>query len=105
MGKVFLKSIMAALGIEILGTAANLISYSVNGRFLLAKQLMGGEWMGWVGFGLMLNRTFPMSSPEHPALGSSWISFDLNSLLFTLLAGFVLSFFIILILHLIKKNR
>ena len=76
MKKLLIKSTIAAFAIEIIGAAVNLISYAVNGRFLLAKQLVGGEWMGWSGFGMLLNRTFPMSSQDHPVSGSTWISFD-----------------------------
>ena len=45
-GKVLIKSIIAAFVIEITGAAVNLFSYFVYGKFLLAKQLYGGEWMG-----------------------------------------------------------
>ena len=38
MKKLLIKSTIAAFAIEIIGAAANLISYTVNGRFLLAKQ-------------------------------------------------------------------
>ena len=99
------KSIIAAFAIEIIGAAVNLISYAINGSFLLAKQLYGGEWMGWIGFGMLLNRTFPMSSQEHPVSGSAWISFDPGSLVLTLLAGFVISFIVFGVIRLAKKNR
>ena len=56
MKRLLIKSTIAAFAIEIIGAAVNLISYAVNGRFLLAKQLVGGEWMGWSGFGMLLNR-------------------------------------------------
>ena len=104
MKKQLIKSIIAAFAIEIMGAAVNLISYAVNGRFLLAKQLYGGEWMGWSGFGLLLNRTFPMSSQEHPVSGSTWISFDPSSLIMTLLGGFVISFIIFEVMSLAKKK-
>lgn len=52
MEKVLIKSIIAAFVIEITGAAVNLFSYFVYGKFLLAKQLYGGEWMGWAGFAL-----------------------------------------------------
>ena len=104
MKKLLTKSIISAFVIEIIGAAVNLISYTVNGSFLLAKRLIGGEWMGWSGFGMLLNRTFPMSSQEHPASGSAWISFDPGSLVFTLSAGFVVSLIVFGIMHLAKRN-
>ena len=105
MKKLLIKSIIAAFAIEIIGAAANLISYTVNGRFLLAKQLYGGEWMGWSGFGMLLNRTFPMSSQDHPVSGSTWISFDPGSLVMTLLAGVVISFIFFGIISWAKKKQ
>ena len=105
MKKLLTKSIIAAFAIEIIGAAVNLISYAVNGRFLFAKQILGGEWMGWSGFGLLLNRTFPMSSQEHPVSGSTWISFDPSSLVMTLLGGYVISFIIFGIMSLVKKKQ
>ena len=39
MKKILTKSIIAAVVIEIIGAAVNLISYKANGSFLLAKQL------------------------------------------------------------------
>ena len=105
MKKILIKSTIAAFAIEIIGAAANLISYTVNGRFLLAKQLYGGEWMGWSGFGMLLNRTFPMSSQDHPVSGSTWISFDPGSLVMTLLAGVVISFIFFGIISWAKKKQ
>ena len=104
MKKLLIKSIIAAFAIEIIGAAVNLISYAVNGRFLLAKQILGGEWMGWSGFGMLLNRTFPMSSQEHPVSGSTWISFDPGSLVMTLSAGVVISFIFLGIIKLARKK-
>ena len=104
MKKLLIKSIIAAFAIEIIGAASNLISYTVNGRFLLAKQLYGGEWMGWSGFGMLLNRTYPMSSQDHPVSDSTWISFDPGSLVLTLLGGFVISFIVFGIIRLASKK-
>ena len=104
MKKLLIKSTIAAFAIEIIGAAVNLISYSINGSFPLAKQLSGGEWMGWIGFGMLLNRTFPMSSQDHPVSGSTWISFDPGSLVMTLLGGFVISFLFFGIIRLARKK-
>ena len=104
MKKLLIKSTIAAFAIEIIGAVVNLISYAVNGHFLLAKQLVGGEWMGWSGFGMLLNRTYPMSSQDHPVSDSTWISFDPGSLVLTLLGGFVISFIVFGIIRLASKK-
>ena len=90
MKKILIKSTIAAFAIEIIGAAA--------------KQLYGGEWMGWSGFGMLLNRTYPMSSQDHPVSGSTWISFDPGSLVLTLLVGFVISFIVFGIIRLASKK-
>ena len=92
MKKLLIKSTIAAFAIEIIGAAVNLISYAVNGR-------------GWSGFGMLLNRTFPMSSQDHPVSGSTWISFDPGSLVMTLLAGYVIAFIFFGIIGLVKKKQ
>ena len=104
MRKVFIGSIITALAIEIAGAAANLISFYVSGEFIFAHMITGGEWMGWSGFGMLLNRTYPMSSPEHPVSGSTWISFHPGSLIRTLVLSFAAAFVILLIIHLVRKK-
>ena len=104
MRKVFIGSIITALAIEIAGAAANLISFYVSGELIFAHMITGGEWMGWSGFGMLLNRTYPMSSPEHPASGSTWISFHPGSLVRTLVLSFAAAFVILLIIHLVRKK-
>ena len=98
MKKVCISTLIATLAVEITGVIVNLISYAVSGNFLLAMTIQGGEWIGQSGFGLLLNRTYPMSTPDHPVSGSEWISFDLSGLILTLvicLIIFSLVFFII----------
>jgi large-conductance mechanosensitive channel len=61
--------------------------------------------MGWSGFGMLLNRTYPMSSPDHPVSGSTWISFHPGSLIRTLVLSFAAAFVIFLIIHLVRKKK
>ena len=90
MKKVCISTLIATLAVEIVGVIVNLISYAVSGDFLLAMTIQGGEWIGQSGFGLLLNRTYPMSTPDHPVSGSEWISFDLSSLILTLVICLIL---------------
>ncbi|MCR5594228.1 MAG: hypothetical protein K6G12_00115 [Lachnospiraceae bacterium] len=104
MKKVFIRSIIAAVAVEITGAAINLVSYAVNGEFPLAIMILGGEWMGWRGFGLLLNHTYAMSSPDNPnAHDSTWIDFAPRSLVSTLLVSFMISFAVFFIIYLVKK--
>ena len=105
MKKVFIRSMITALAVEAAGAAVNLISYSVSKEFLFAFRLYGGEWMGWSGFGMLLNKTYPMSSIDHPVSGSTWISFDPASLIATLLGSFAAAFVIFFIIRQVRKRK
>lgn len=105
MKKVWLGSIIAALAVEVIGAAVNLISYATTGYFLLCYEMQGGEWTGESGFGMLLNHTYPMSSMDHPVSGSNWISFDPFSLILTLAAAFIIFFIIFFIIHKIRKSK
>lgn len=104
MKKVWLGSLIAAVAVEIIGAIINLISFAVTGDLLLCFELDGGEWIGYSGFGMMLNHSYPLSSPEHPVSGSVWIGFDPFSLILTLIISFVVFFIIFSIIHKIKEE-
>ena len=64
---------------------------------------MKEEWTGQSGFGLLLNRTYPMSTPDHPVSGSEWISFDLSSLILTLVICLILFSIVFFIIFKVKS--
>ncbi|MDY6340134.1 MAG: hypothetical protein SPL61_10950 [Saccharofermentans sp.] len=103
MKKVWLGSLIAALAVEIIGAAVNLISYATTGYFLICNELQGGEWTGESGFGMLLNHTYPMSSMDHPVSGSEWISFDLSSLILTLVICLILFSIVFFIIFKVKS--
>ena len=105
MKKVWITSIIATLAFEITGAIINLISYAVSGHFLLAVPIEGGEWIGESGFGLLLNHTYPMSSPDHPVSGSDWISFNIFSLIWTLVLSFAVISIVVFIIYKVKTAR
>ena len=95
MKKVLIRSIIAALIVEGIGASINLISYFTAGRLLLAHTLAGGEWMGWIGFGVFLSKIYPMtSSPLESANGRMHLAFDLTSFLVTVGIAFAAAFII-----------
>ena len=103
MKKVCISTLIATLAVEIVGVIVNLISYAVSGDFLLAMTIQGGEWIGQSGFGLLLNRTYPMSTPDHPVSGSEWISFDFSSLILTLVICLILFSIVFFIIFKVKS--
>lgn len=105
MKKVLIRSLITALVINTVGAIINLVSFFSNGTFLLAQQINGGEYTGWRGFGLLLSKIIPFDPVNNPNASKTSISLDLQSLLFTLVAGFVLGFIVFLIVHFVNKGK
>ncbi|MDE7122331.1 MAG: hypothetical protein K2O42_09240 [Oscillospiraceae bacterium] len=105
MKKVLIRSLITALVINTTGAIINLVSFFANGTFLLAQRINGGEYTGWRGFGLLLSRIIPDDPVHNPNAGKTSISLDLQSLLFILVAGFVLGFIVFLIVYLANKKK
>lgn len=105
MKKILIRSLITALVINMTGAIINLVSFFSNGTFILAQQINGGEYTGWRGFGLHLSRIISYDPIHNPNVGRTSISLDLQSLLFTLVAGFVLGFIVFLIVHLANKKK
>ena len=91
MKRILKKSLIVSLAVCTAGFLINLVSWLLAGRLVFYRTLSGGEWMGYEGFGLLVNRTFPMSSADHPVSGSTWLTFDPSGLIVPLLAVFVLT--------------
>lgn len=105
MKKNIIQSLITAVILEAIGVIINLITYHVSGEFFLAQVLYGGEWQGWRGFGMVLNKVWPMViSDAEPFKVSSWISFDFTSLYATLCLGFWLSFIVYNIMYPVRKK-
>ena len=105
MKKIILRSVIIAAAVNLAGFLTNLVTYMTARKMYLCRRLSGGEWMGWQGFGLLMEKTFPMSSIDEPVTGSTWLSFDPISLLPTLIAVFLLVLIVSLVIRGIKVKR
>ena len=107
MKKVLIKSLIGTVAFEIIGVVINLICFVITGNFLLYIPRQGGEWKGCQGFGMMLNRYYPLAAPDWPGGGtmSTKLKFDLFSLVLTLVVGFSIFFLIFSIRYKAKKNK
>ena len=107
MKKVLIKSLICAATFEIIGVVINLIYFAIDKEFLLAIPRQGGEWKGCQGFGMMLNHTYPMASPDWPGSGTgrTWIEFDPFSLVLTLIVAFSIFFLIFSLRYEAKKKK
>ena len=86
------KSILISVLINFICLSINMITYWLFNKMFLCVKLSGGEWVGYDGFGVMLNRTFPISTPGTSLSGECWISFEPISLLVTLANFFIIPF-------------
>ena len=87
------------------GFLTNLIAYHSVGRLIFYKELWGGEWVGYYGFGILMNRTFPLTVAGDPnANGRTWLSFDPKSLLLSVAAVFLIMFVILLLIRVVKAR-
>ena len=78
------KSIIISVIINISCLLINIITYWAFESMFLCVKFSGGEWVGYDGFGVMLNRTIPMSTRDMPLSGACWLSFEPISLLVTM---------------------
>ena len=95
MKKIILKSVFVSLGINIMCLIINLFTYFSANKLFLAINFSGGEWMGYSGFGIMMNRTYPMSTTDKIVEGKTWLSIDPISFLIPFILIFVLIFVIL----------
>lgn len=109
MKKIILRSVIISAiitaAVNLAGFLTNLFTYKTMRKMFLCRQLSGGEWMGWQGFGLMMEKTFPMSSIDDPVTGSTWLSFDPLNLLPTLIGVFLLVFVVSFIISIISARK
>ena len=106
MKKIVLRSLITAIVINTIGAVINLVSYFVNGKFLLSQVLNGGECVQFCGFGLLLTKITPLDPVNNPEAYSTMISLHPSSFLFTVAVCFVPAFIIFSIIHLVsRKNK
>ena len=100
MKHIIKKSLLISGIVNLLGIAINLLTYFVMKKMFLCIIYSGGEWVGYDGFGIMMNKTCPMSaSPNQDIQGETWLSFEPISLLVTYILFFVIVFTVLLVLR------
>ena len=71
MKKIILKSVFVSFGINIMSLIINLFTYFSVNKLFLAIRLSGGECMEYSGFGIRMNRTYPMSTTDNIVKGKA----------------------------------
>lgn len=105
MKKIILTSAIVSIAVSLAGFLTNLYTYANFRKMYLCRQLYGGEWMGWQGFGLLMEKTFPLTTADDPAAsGSTWLSFDPVSLVVPLIVVFLTVFSVLFVIRMIRKS-
>ena len=104
MKKALIRSLITALVINTTGAIINLVSYSINGRFLLCQVLNGGECVQFRGFGLLLTKIYPLA--PRPGSGvHTTITLHPASFIFTIVVCFIPAFVIFFTAYLIGRRK
>ena len=101
MKKVLIKSLIISSIITAVGTLTNFLCAKLGDFLLIKATLSGGEYQGYVGFGILLEHIYPMTNGE----GASKIT-HLSFSFVNFITYFVLIFLIVLlILYIIKRIK
>ena len=104
--RVLKKSIIISCTVSGVGFFINLISYLLFKDFPLGITRWGGDYSGKSGFGLLLNRVYPMTAMgESVPQNTVWLSFEPVSLVISIVAVFVISLICILIWDVLKNRN
>ena len=105
MKKVLIRSLITALVINTTGAIINLVSYFINGKFLISQVFNGGECNQFCGFGLILTKIYPLDPVHNPEAYRTTISFHPASFIFTIVVCFIPAFVIFSIVYLIGRKK
>ena len=105
MKKALIRSLITALVMNATGAVINLVSYYINGRFLLCQVLNGGECVNFIGFGLMLTKIYPLKPSPSLAGYSTTLSLHPRSFIFTVVVCFIPLFIVFFIIYLIERKK
>ena len=105
MLKTVKNSLIISVILTALGLSVNYISYISRGTLLFGKVIHGGEWIGELGFGLLINHTYPMTYEGSGDHGSIWLELDLSNLILTFVVIFIVILAAGLLIKVFKRNR
>lgn len=103
MRKNIILSSVISLILTSIGTIINLITYFLWEKPYLSIALYGGEWTGYRGFGILMNKTYPIYSSEYPLSGHIWLEIDPMSFVIPFVLFFIGIFVVLEIRR--KMNR
>lgn len=101
MKKLIIKSVVITTIINAIGVLANYLTAKLGDFLLIYVSQSGGEYRGYVGFGILLEHIYPMTDGTTPSK-ITHISFSILNFI----TYYVLIFLIVfLIMYLVKRYK
>ena len=104
MKKLLIKSLIISGIINVVGCLINFLCAKLWDFLLIYIHLSGGEYQGYVGFGIILEHIYPMTDGSSPGK-ITHISFDILNFLLYFVAGFIIVFLILYFVNKRKDNK
>jgi len=104
MKKNIIKSLIFSSIIMAVGTLTNFLCAKLGDFLLIRTTLSGGEYQGYLGFGILLEHIYPMTNGSGPGK-ITYLSFDIANFLIYFVCIFILVFAFIFVINKIKKSK
>lgn len=101
MKKLLIKSLIIAGIIDALGCLVNFLCAKIWDILLIYVHLSGGEYQGYVGFGILLEHIYPMTEDGGPGK-ITYLSFDILNFLLYFVGIFIVVF---VVMYFINKRK
>lgn len=104
MKKSLIKSGIVALGIT---TVMAIVNYILGTCFktIIGIKFWGGEYSGTYGFGILLERFYPLTTADDPVKSYTSVGFAPLNFILTVVALFIICFIICFIINKYKKRK
>ena len=104
MKKILIKSLIISSIITAVGTLTNFLCAKLGDFLLIKATLSGGEYQGYVGFGILLEHIYSLSDGSSPGK-ITYLSFDILNFLLYFVVIFIIVFVAIKVIDKIKDGK
>ena len=103
MKKIIIKSLIITTIINAVGCLTNFLCAKLGDFLLIRASLTGGEYQGYIGFGILLEHIYPLTNGIYSKI--TYLSFDILNFLTYYVLIFVVVFLIILYITKRKSKK
>ena len=105
MRKIAIKSLIITSIINVVGCLTNLLCALLGDFLLIHVSLSGGEYQGYVGFGILLEHFIPLTTVDDPVSSSTKVSFSILNFVTYFIFIFIVVFAFVYYLNRRKENK